>query len=401
MVADDLALRLAREHVRAGDSVLDPFCGSGRLLAASASQSVHRVGVDANPLAWLLTSAKLSNPDPKRLRAVLEGIPARRARKVRLDETAPDDTTRRVEWFPSVVLDELSQIIAWINSMELDMPERLVAAAALSAAARDASYARRSGWKLHRMSEAARTRQNRSGWDCFERRLRYCTEAIAAQPEVSGECSVHLGDTRRLLGADSEVIAPGSFDVVLTSPPYGDSRTTVQYGAASALCIDIASRISGLEALRTPSAQIDGLCLGGYRSSGEPDNLSIKDYWSGSKDSPRARSVGRFLWDYAAACAAIASRMRPKGTVVMIVGRRSVEGFRLKLDDFTVDQFESLGFRSTNVSRRHLVGKRLPRKINRFGRASSVERRALGVTTTMLTETIVVLRRDGSGTKPL
>jgi hypothetical protein len=85
----------------------------------------------------------------------------------------------------------------------------------------------------------------------------------------------------------------------------------------------------------------------------------------------------------------------------MIVGRRSVEGFRLKLDDFTVDQFESLGFRSTNVSRRHLVGKRLPRKINRFGRASSVERRALGVTTTMLTETIVVLRRDGSGTKPL
>src|ERR1700730_13829986 len=59
MVADELALDLASEYIPTGGSILDPFCGSGRLLAAANCASV-RVGVDSNPLAWLLTRAKLS-----------------------------------------------------------------------------------------------------------------------------------------------------------------------------------------------------------------------------------------------------------------------------------------------------------------------------------------------------
>src|SRR4051812_43062333 len=63
-VAAHLATYLVRRYLSKGATVLDPFCGSGRLLAAAESASV-RVGVDANPLAWLLTMAKLSNSAPE------------------------------------------------------------------------------------------------------------------------------------------------------------------------------------------------------------------------------------------------------------------------------------------------------------------------------------------------
>jgi hypothetical protein len=45
----------------------------------------------------------------------------------------------------------------------------------------------------------------------------------------------------------------------MTSPPYGDSRTTVQYGAASALCLSVVSRLCGLEQLGMLGREIDGV----------------------------------------------------------------------------------------------------------------------------------------------
>src|SRR5687768_12034639 len=58
MIADDLATELASLHVRQGSRVLDPFCGSGRLLMAAAAKGASCFGYDVNPLARLLTEAK-------------------------------------------------------------------------------------------------------------------------------------------------------------------------------------------------------------------------------------------------------------------------------------------------------------------------------------------------------
>jgi hypothetical protein len=83
MVADELALDIVERYVRRGDTVLDPFCGSGRLLAAGAHLSGTRVGIDANPLACLLTRAKLAKADVTILRAVVDEIDLIRGRHVR------------------------------------------------------------------------------------------------------------------------------------------------------------------------------------------------------------------------------------------------------------------------------------------------------------------------------
>ena len=149
MVADELAVRLVDCFVRAGDTVLDPFCGSGRLLAAAARMPGKRIGIDINPLACLLTRAKLTHPDVTILQRIAEKIdsvrsgPARSAIGLR--------EPREVRWFPSYALAELAQIVRWVNRLQLKEAERLIVAAAVSGAARDASYARKDSWKLHRL----------------------------------------------------------------------------------------------------------------------------------------------------------------------------------------------------------------------------------------------------------
>jgi len=65
---DDLGRALARiANVRAGDVVLDPFCGTGALLVGARELGAHVIGCDTSPEAIRLASTKLpltSRPRP-------------------------------------------------------------------------------------------------------------------------------------------------------------------------------------------------------------------------------------------------------------------------------------------------------------------------------------------------
>src|SRR6266478_5845183 len=73
MVGDELAFSLARQYVPPQASVLDPFCGSGKLLVAAEDAAI-RVGIDANPIAWLLTKAKLALAHETTFASLVAGI---------------------------------------------------------------------------------------------------------------------------------------------------------------------------------------------------------------------------------------------------------------------------------------------------------------------------------------
>jgi site-specific DNA-methyltransferase (cytosine-N4-specific) len=395
MVADPLALELVSTYVAPGDAVLDPFCGSGRLLAAAASLPGRKVGVDTNPLAALVTGAKLADADPDVLSTVIGLLDSARAGTRRGFPSVQLRQERRVQWFPANALAELGDIIAWINCLDLEPAETLLVAAAFSATVRDASYARKDGWKLHRMNADARRRFSPAPWQIFARRLAYC------ESELRRGCNAHLTDCHvevsdiRALASGSIAATRGAYDVVLTSPPYGDSLSTVQYGAASALCLELVSQIRGMEALFVRGAEVDSRCLGGRRRI-QANTLDPRPFWAGSRLSPQCRTLGHFLADYAVACGVVGAAVRDGGTVVFVVGQRSVGGFRVKLDAYTAEQFNRLGFSLVSQRRRTLQGKRLPSHINRFGRASTPEVVARGVTKTMASEIVLVFRKRAS-----
>jgi site-specific DNA-methyltransferase (cytosine-N4-specific) len=398
MVADELAISLVEDNVPPGARVLDPFCGSGRLLAAATHASL-RVGIDVNPLAWLLTKAKLAHADPARIASILAEIGT--ARRVIRKGAAHPREDRKVDWFAPKVERELDRIVAWINGFHLGEAERLLVAAALSATVREVSFARQSGWKLHRLDSVARSEFKACPWERLTRRLQYCLRELQQPYPSAGDSLVELADARSLLDSGKSLAAArGPYEVVLTSPPYGDSRSTVQYGAASALCLSVVGRIDGLEHLMITGGDIDGTCLGGGPREAEPGE-DFKRYWSGNADGAAGRSVAAFLADYDDICGAIASNLIPGGTAVLIVGRRSTGSYRLKLDDFTVSRFEARGFELISRRERILRYKRVPTRINRFARSHCPDIRARGIVNTMKTEIILVLRKRRSGPCPL
>jgi len=376
MVADELAVSIAAAAVRSGARVLDPFCGSGRLLMAASALGAKTFGFDVNPLATLITKAKAADISPATIRdlartalASFQSMSAREPLVLRHSKVA---------WYSEAVGIELAQILDWLASLPLGREEMIVAAVALSAATRDAAWIQKSGWKLHRMNEAAREKHKVSAWSCFIRRLNQFARD-AGENVLSGTVEVTLG-------AFTAPLEPAQrYDVILTSPPYGDSKTTVQYGAASGLCLDVITRLPGLEHLHRPGGQIDRDCLG---SRLRPQAMMIKPFWAGASRSEAARRVSSFLADYRATCSQLYEALKPGGTIVMVVGCRSVGGYRVRLDKFTISVMEELGLRTTGVARRRLVGKTLPRVVNRFARAG-IDRRSTGRVKTMDEEQIL------------
>jgi len=392
MVADPLALELVSTYVAPGDAVLDPFCGSGRLLAAATGLPGRRVGVDANPLAALVTGAKLANADPAVLATVASMLDGARSNPPKGVPAIQMRHKRRVQWFPADALVELGEIIAWINCLRLESAEILLVAAAFSATVRDASYARKDGWKLHRMNGEVREGFSPRPWKIFGRRLAYCVAELRRGSDAHlADCHVEVSDIRAL-PRGSMAARRGAYDVVLTSPPYGDSLSTVQYGAASALCLELVSHIRGMDALFVRGAEVDSRCLGGRRRT-PADAVDLRPFWAGSRLSPQCRTLTHFLADYSIACEVVGGAVRDGGTVVFVVGQRSVGGFRVKLDAYTMEQFNRLGFDLISQRRRTLRGKRLPGYINRFGRASTPDLVSRGVTKTMAAEIVMVFRK--------
>lgn len=353
------------------------------------------MGIDVNPLACLITAAKAAQADRDVIRDLLADLPVA---QTRIQATTIDfKSERKVDWFSSSVIGELSQIISWINKAKLREPELLVVAAALSAATRDASYCRKIGWKLHRMGEEERNSFNGSAWNSLERRLQYYVSAINSAPSVE-KVEVIQADTKSALKHSLHTALRRPFDVVLTSPPYGDSKTTVQYGAASGLCLDVVSQLDQLSSFFVSGSEIDSTCLGGGRTKAESmlDLENVKRYWAGSGSSSAGRSVLNFLRDFKHVCDGISSVLKPGGTAIMVVGRRSTGGFRLKLDEFAVGCFEAVGFQLAKRSKRVFQEKRSPRKINRFGRCHSEQLRSRGTIKTMADEIILSFQKPAA-----
>ncbi len=138
---------LIQELSSVGHTVLDPFCGSGTTLVEALLLKRHAVGVDANPLACLISRAKTLRLDAGD-HADLHLL-SRRAEEIgnslavsvgenflfefppfSSDAVRPDDDTLAF-WFEPFVVEELAEIRSWCQALGSD-PARLFALAVFS-----------------------------------------------------------------------------------------------------------------------------------------------------------------------------------------------------------------------------------------------------------------------------
>ena len=185
------------------------------------------------------------------------------------------------------------------------------------------------------------------------RNLNGLREFKAVVPNVS----VDICDFNSTVEIPNSAIESESVDMIVTSPPYGDSRTTVAYGQFSRW----ANEWFDFE----NAHNLDSLLMGGGRTRQKlflAESIKKELEQIAEIDTRRYYEVVSFLNDYWFSIQNVANTVRPGGVVCYVVGNRNVKGVQIPLDYFTAETFERCGFCHVITLVREIPNKRMPSK---------------------------------------
>ena len=425
-------IRLVKE-IQPVNALLDPFAGSGTVLVEGMLSGIETVaGNDINPLALLLTKVKTTpiqhTPLLKETKDLLNRVTMRRealmesldsvdeyvietlgldvADKKGWGDEAPKylkqfcvdrnldvvipDFKNLGYWFRPRVILELSIIKSEIEKIE-DSDIRDFVFIALSESIRFVSNRRNGEFKMFRMPVAKVQGFHPDVYSDFEKILYrnidkmqdFCKalEEGNAHPEVA----VFRNNTCTL-----EDVPNDTYDLVITSPPYGDSRTTVAYGEYSRLSLQW---INLFELTEKEIMGVDRSLMGGkkYRNGFEftIESGTLRESLERIKDIDveRAGDVYSFYTDLDAALKSVALKTRSGGYQFWVVGNRTVKNELLKTDVIITELAPLYGLTPIFT-----VDRNIPNKVMPSQNSPTNVSGATGSTMTM--EHIIVLRKD-------
>lgn len=372
MMIPQVASRLINEHLTAEHRViLDPYCGSGTSLVEANLSGRSAIGIDINPLARMIAEAKTTPIESldRHLDQFLR----------RLGDTPPMVCTRPLDyWFPPEVLPVLETIRSVIDHVT-DDKVKLFLTIAFSEVIRDVSYVNKGGYKRHRMKELSDFHPE--PLKLLRDRIERNTKGLSAFMERTREYAI---STRIFDFNTIETVEPlkgEPIDAIITSPPYGDSRTTVAYGEFSSF---------SLEWLGIDARGLDNTLMGGGKRHRDysrfPTILSSLIDVIAAEDAKRANDVATFYADYQSSIDKVASLLRPGSIAAYVVGNRIVKNQKLPTDEITRHFFEQNAFDHVETIVRTIPAKRMPR-------TNCPSNKAGEEVSTMNEEYIVIMRK--------
>jgi hypothetical protein len=338
--------------------VYDPFAGSGTVLTEAMFQGLDFFGSDINPLAVLLCKMKAGPFREDILESKIEDLIDHIECDKNIREEADFPNIRK--WFHPRSIRELSAIRRGIRA-EPSLWCRRFFWVALAEAVRRSSNSRTSTYKLHiREKQDIEERKNLSPQRIFE--------------SVLTENLLMLGEHRQLLEvnnlirrgqylyktetqlADAMLQKQGmeKFDLLVTSPPYGDNATTVPYGQHSYLPLqwidfqDIAPNVPK-DCLSTTRA-IDARSLGGHRAGAQEAEILSKSPTLirtmaelNSLPVDRISRVAAFSRDLYLCIDPVLQKLRKNAYMILVVGNRRVGGIEIPTCQILREFLESCG----------------------------------------------------------
>jgi hypothetical protein len=373
-----LGIELFKDLDIKGTRLLDPYCGSGSSFIVGLDRGIKELyGYDINPLATLISKAKFTKINMDAVRYEQCKI------REKIYEALKDDNyfksllipkiTNINYWFSPIILANLALIKKFIDEINDDKIKQLFLVP-FSESVRECSYTRNNEFKLYRIKADDIKYFNPDVLSVFFTKLETVIEIYEKNylPLIK--------DSIITIKNNTFVSEQEFYDIVLTSPPYGDSRTTVAYGQFSCL----SNEWMGINTAR----QIDMMLMGGKKSD-IPYQAGI--IAEGIKkvckaDIKRGLEVSSFYFDLEKSIKNVAKSVKKGGSVIYVVGNRRVKDTQLVTDQFVAEKFEEAGFSHVITYERALSNKAMPAKNSPTNKS--------GVTKgTMTQEFIVVLKK--------
>jgi DNA repair protein RadC len=369
VMAYPIADFLIDEYSNENDIIFDPFMGAGTTLVEANIKKRYSFGIDINPLAELITKVKLTPIRKEMLNETLEDI------LIKIEETEPDiATVKNLHfWFKDDVILELGKLKKVIWKLE-NIDIRDFYKVVLSEIIRSSSNCR-NGFKLHRYSEKDLIKHNPNVKKLFFKKSTENIERLDFQKK-----SISKKYWYKIVKNISE-IDNKKIDLIVTSPPYGDSKTTVAYGQFSRFAI---------EWLELDNINVDRESLGG-----KIINRPVYDIYSellfdvvdniSKQDKKRSNEVFAFFYDLNKCLKEFARVLKKNGFMCIVVGNRTVKKLQIPTDEIVVELCRKDFFHHKTIVR-EIPNKRMPRKnspTNIVGKTVN----------TMLEEFIIILER--------
>ena len=376
--------------------VLDPFVGSGTVLVESMGRGLNFTGMDINPLAALSCLAKSG---PYYVDAFQEKVVELYARVI-CDprRTYHVDFEGRDKWFaPEVALD-ISLLTRNIEA-EPSLWARRLFWLALAKVVRACCNSRTSTYKLHirkvdaNAAAAEPLKQFEYVIDAFlchlkEQHAEWSEKGLLHNGRYTGSVDIELGDSSVQLKSRR---LQGKFDVVMTSPPYGDNRTTIPYGQYAFLPMKwISSEDVSLNAdprLLENSHAIDTASLGGSKKGADEKAAALCQKYDTVRNFACAlegkgdglKRFAAFFGDLDDCVAKICGTTKEGGYQAWTIGSRRIQGMRVPMEDILEEMLADRNVATIGRIYRTIHAKKMAARNN--------------LSATMSTETIVLAKK--------
>lgn len=206
-----LIQRLTRE----GDTVLDPFCGSGTTLVEARRLNRNAIGVDINPVSAMISKAKTLPLSMDRASAVLSNLTASILDQKPGELADAPATVQMVKWYSPNVAHDLLKLFTNIERTT-DQDEKLLKTFCFSSILVKACRETRH-WGYICDNTQPKDHPSRNITELLDESVSEILRAFASQQATAlGQVNVFECDARKL----KTVVEDNSVDFVVTSPPY-------------------------------------------------------------------------------------------------------------------------------------------------------------------------------------
>lgn len=384
------------KHDSTISNVLDPFMGSGTILVEGLLRGLDVSGIDINPLSYLAVTVKTEKYSVNKLQN----------KSKELINRIENDNSEELYDFPNISKWYKDDIILFLSRirrnilLEPELKYRRLFWVTFAEIAKQADNSRTSTFKLHIKEEDTISNWN---YDCVTKFKFKLLENITAindfmnlLPQARhGVASIKYGDSLKVL-ADKRVFKNNSYDLVITSPPYGDNATTITYGQFSVLPLkwiplsDIHDKIKG-DVIETLS-KIDSDSLGGHNYTvSKIVSSKLYEYSQNfaqlynklvnEMQIEKARKVASFFLDFENIIKLLHNVVKENKYMVFTVGNRHVHKLEVPFDEILASIASHYGFEVIYDFRRNI----LKNKIYTDTKAQNFK--------TIKKETVVVLRK--------
>ena len=367
---------LIKKYAKKDDIIFDPFCGSGVTLLQASVNDHKAVGFDINPLALLIAKAKTQKYDIKILKEEFFDF-KKQIKKIKKSDIP--EIKNLDYWYAKDVVKDLGKIRSVLKKGKYKYKDFFIITFAFIC--RNQSFTRGGEFKRYKQEERKiKSFENR----VFENLFGHIEKMIDL---ISNSNKPQKTSRPILANSENKIPVELNYDLVITSPPYGDSRTTVAYGEYSSFGNEW---IDDLNPYGKVEYRVDKESLGKAgelnEELGKYKVLTEVIEKIKNSDAKRANEVLYFYNGYYNAIENIVSNLKKNGRVCFVVGNRTVKGQQIPMDQITASFLEGFGLRFENIFVRDILNKVMPSKNSPTNKVGIKKQ-------TMMNEYIVVFQK--------